>query len=725
MMSTSSKLTSQIVIDNLREYGFYTLEDRALADVRDGLKPVQRRLLWSMHKLKRHSTAVPVKCATVIGDTMGRYHPHGDTAIYGALITMSWLRTSLVQQHGNFGDKNSLIEAPPAAHRYTETQLTEFADRIFDDIGIMPMVKSFTEEHEEPFLLPIRAPLLVVNGCIGVALGLATHIPPHNLKEALHATMEVLDNPECTTDDLLKHIKGPDYGSGVLLSKKADLRKLYETGQGRLQFACNYHFEEAPSGNQRLVITGLNPGFKANKLEEVTKELFDAKLLDSAANDEGSLEAGTKIVVEFSDPKILNDRVLPLLRSSLTYQLYALDNKKKPRLYGLKEMLEVFLNFRRKVEYRALQADRAAVVKKRDVDAARVAAIKQLPLVTKLLTKVKTEGDLIEKLQEFLCLNEDQATVIAATRVRSLITANAVQLEINVVTCNERIREIDNNLGDIDQVVRKRLEQMLRYGDNRGTKLRSTKDDLDLEAQCANYYVGVTAAGKVESFTELPTKSRAAWPYVDLVPTPGKFAVVSEDNIGQSIAISFLDKFDKSVARILGVASETHDCMVAVASDATYVAFPPDQRRTQFNTFKKAPEEIVFAGGMREGDRLVIVFDAEFGEGEDAVLQVKDLKVTRPNVQARKLPGLGRKKHKVANAYVLPADTITMGPKGEELGEGEASALAYWPFSVGERNLVVLENGKRLIADEATVRTQQRKGATILRVIPLPEEDDE
>ena len=300
-MSTKSKVTSRIVIDNLREYGFYTLEDRALADARDGLKPVQRRLLWSLHKLKRHSKAIPVKCATVVGDTMGCYHPHGDAAIYGALVTLSWLRKPLVQQHGNFGDRSSLLEAPPADHRYTETQLTEFADRSFDDIAIMPMVKSFTEEHDEPFLLPTRAPLLVVHGCVGVALGLATHIPPHNLTEALTAALEVLENPDCTTDDLLKYIKGPDYGSGVLLSKKADLRTLYETGRGRLQFACSYHFEDGPSGNQRLVITGLNPGFKAGKLEEVTGELFAAKLLDSAANDEGSLEAGTKIVVEFSD----------------------------------------------------------------------------------------------------------------------------------------------------------------------------------------------------------------------------------------------------------------------------------------------------------------------------------------------------------------------------------------------------------------------------------------
>lgn len=723
-MSTKSKVTSRIVIDNLREYGFYTLEDRALADARDGLKPVQRRLLWSLHKLKRHSKAIPVKCATVVGDTMGCYHPHGDAAIYGALVTLSWLRKPLVQQHGNFGDRSSLLEAPPADHRYTETQLTEFADCSFDDIAIMPMVKSFTEEHDEPFLLPTRAPLLVVNGCVGVALGLATHIPPHNLTEALNAALEVLENPDCTTDDLLKYIKGPDYGSGVLLSKKADLRTLYETGRGRLQFACSYHFEDGPSGNQRLVITGLNPGFKAGKLEEVTGELFAAKLLDSAANDEGSLEAGTKIVVEFSDAKVLNDRVLPLLRSSLTYQMYALNNKKKPRLYSLKELLEVFLGVRRKVEYRVLQADRADVVARRDTDAARVAAIKQLKQVTKLLTEVKTEDALIQRLQATLSINEEQAQVIANTRVRALLTINKERLEQRIVECNKRIREIDKDLDDIDGVVRRRLQEMLKYEDKRGMRLRGGKDDLDLTAQASTYYVGVTETGKVESFTEPPTKTRAAWQYVDLVPTPGKFAVVSEDNIGQSIALSFIDKFDKSVARILGVASETHDCMVAVAKDATYIAFPPDQRRTQFNTFKTAPEEIVFAGGMREGDRLVVVFDGEFGEGNQMVVTTEDLKITRPNVQAKKLPGLGRKKRTVVNSYVLPSGTMTVDGEGNEIGQAEAATYDYWPLCVGARNLVVLDNGKRLVADEDTVLAQLAKGAAVTRIIPLPQEDD-
>jgi hypothetical protein len=722
-MSKSEKVTSQIVVDNLREYGFYTLEDRALADARDGLKPVQRRLLWSMHKLKRHSTNNWGKCATVVGDTMGSYHPHGDAAIYGALVTMSWLRMALVQQGGNFGDKDSLLEAPQADQRYTETRLTEFADRIFDDIAIMPLVKSFTEEHDEPFLLPIRAPLLLVNGCTGVALGLATRIPPHNLKEVVNATLHVLENPECTTDDLLKFVKGPDYGNGVLLSKKADLRKLYETGRGRLQFACNYHFEEGPSGNQRLVITGLNPGFKATKLEEVTGELFEAKLLDSAANDEGSLEAGTKIVVEFSDPKILNDRVLPLLRSSITYQLYALDRNKRPRLYSLKEMLEVFLDFRRKVEWRVLQAEREAVVKRERIDAARLAAIQQLPVVTKLLTQVKTEGALVARLQEVLGIDEEQAKVIAETRVRSLLTANASKLEGSIAACRARTAIIDQLLGNIDGVVGERLKEMLKYEDKRGTKLRGSKDDLDLNAQESTYYVGVTDGGKVESFTELPLKSRAAWPYVDLVPTAGKFAVVSEDNIGQSISISFLDKFDKSVARVIGMASDQHSCMVAVARDGTYVAFPPDQRRTQFNTFKTSPEEIVFAGGVKEGDRLIVVLDHD--EDDGLVLTVDDLKVTRPNVQPKKLPKLGRKQRTVHHAFVVPADTVAVDARGKELGESELLAIpAQLPWCVGARNLVVLENGKRVVADETTVRQQLQKQAPVLRIIPLPEEDE-
>jgi len=723
MAKLKQKKASDIVREGyILEYGRYVIEDRAIPDARDGLKPVQRRLLWSLHELKRHSKDIPVKSVTAVGHTLGRYHPHGDEACYGALVNMGWLRHPLVQKHGNFGIRESLMDAPPAAYRYTETRLSKFADRVFDDIKIMPLVKSFTEEYEEPFLLPVRVPMLLVNGCKGVALAIATNIPPHNLGEMVNAALEVLENPECTTDDLLKHVKGPDYGGGILLSRKDDLRTVYGTGRGRLMYSCNYHFEDGKGGKQKLVVTSFGPGFDAKKLVRVTEELKEAKLLESAANDESSKKIGTRVVVEFTDPKIVNDRVLPLLRSSMTYQFYALDNKKRPVLYSLKELLQIFLRFRRKVEQLVLEEEQRQLERKRGMEAARLVAVRALPLVTKILMEAESEEDLINRLQEeFGFVGNDQAKVIAETPVRGLMSINKEKLEQRIQEYSDRIDEVKDDLGNLDRVVGRRLREMLEYADKRGTRLRGGKDDLDLTVAEATYYVGVTEDGKVDSFTELPLKSRAAWGYVDLVTTPGKFAVVSEDNVGQSVSISFMEKFDKSVGKVIGVASEDHECVVVLSRSGKYVAFPPDQRRTQFPVFKQLEDdEIVFVGGLHEEDRLLVMFEDETQQD----CTVSDFKVTRPNVKP-KLFSKRRKARGIEGAVVIPAGTTLMDNGAVEIGDADITQ-AEWPvWAVGERNLVVPEAGaKRWVASyEEVVQQLRNQENTPLAIIPLTDED--
>jgi len=722
---SSKKETAEIVRDNLRSYGFYVIEDRAIADGRDGLKPVQRRTLWALHELKRHSKAIPVKCAQVVGSVIGRYHPHGDSACYGALVNMGWLRQPLIEKHGNFGGKTSLMDEPPAPYRYTETQLTEFADRLFDDIHVMPLMKSYTEEHDEPILLPTRVPMVLVNGSSGVAVGMSTNIPPHNLGEVINATLHTLKNPECTTDELLKHIKGPDSGAGVLLSRKAELRELYETGQGKLTFSCNYRFEEGKRGRQKLVITGLDPGFtskKATKLLNQTQKLADAKLLVSAANDEGSMDVGTRIVVEFTDPKIVNDRVLPLLKSSVSYQFYVLDSKKRPRLCGLKKLIQVFINFRRKVEKLVLQTEQEELQKKLEADQARYIAVQNLSLVMKIINSANSMDEILRQLENKLELNERQAQVLLDTTVRGLVRKlNEKKLGERIDQHKKRLGAVADDLENIDGVVERRLQEMLKYADKRGTRLRGGKEDLDVTAKETTYYVGVTPQGKFDSFSEPPVKSRAAWPYVNLVATPSKFAVVSEDNIGQSASLSFPDKFDKNVATILGVASENDDCMLVITANGDYVAFPPDQRRTQFMVFKEMPEhDIIFAGAVNQDDTVVIQSD-----DEEILLQGEEFKITRPNVKGKRLPGIGRKKVEVLAVRVAKADTQTYLGDGTEIDAvdilDDPSATT---FSVGESNLVVLGDGRRAIKSaEATVAALEKM--KVSTIVPIPVENDD
>jgi len=707
------KGTSDVVRESMREYGLYVLEDRALPDIRDGLKPVQRRILWSLQSMRRGSTAIPVKCATAVGDTMGKYHPHGDSAIYDTLVNLAWLRYPLVERIGNFGSKTSLIETGYAAPRYTETRLLPLGDRMMDDVGLTPMDKSFTEEHEEPRILLTRIPLLLVNGTQGVAVGLSTSIPPHNLTEVIDAVLFLMQNPECTTQDLVGIIKGPDYGSGALLSKKSNLVKLYENGEGRLDFTCVYNFEEVTSKKSRLVITGLAPGFRKGRFLTETQKLAERKLLASPANDEGSLERETRITVEFTDQKIIRDRVLPLLKTSVSYQFYALGAKKTPKLYPLKKILEVFIDFRRRVEKAVLANELAETQKKRENEDARLKAIDNIEAVKEVLTSAESTEVAAELLMAKITgLTADQAEIILNTQIRTLIKkVNRGNLVEKISGLDKKKAQITEALSDIDSVVASRLEEMRKYADKRGTKLRFGEKEIGLEDD-ATYYVGVTPQVKLDSFTAPPTGSKAAWNYVDLVATSGSFVVGSDDNLGQYTSLSFLDKFSTNIGNVIGVVSAEDDTAVAVSDDGRYVAFPPEQKRRSFSMFKKMDgSELVRLVGLREGDTLVTVYD----DGE--VVESDDLKVTRPNVAPK--PLRYRNTSKVTRVFVDKPNHFFVNSNGTELGTTELGTYED-VFQIGPNNLVLLEDGKRAFqnADDA-YETIKKTGKSVKLVIPF------
>jgi len=705
--------TSDVVRNSMREYGFYVLEDRALPDIRDGLKPVQRRILWALQSLRRGSTAIPIKCATAVGEVIGKYHPHGDSSTYDTLVNLSWLRYPLVEQHGNFGSKTSLIETGYAAHRYTETRLSKLGDRMMDDIALTPMDKSFTEEHEEPRLLLTRIPLLLVNGTQGVAVGLSTCIPPHNLTESLDAIRFLIENPECTTQDLAGFIKGPDYGTGALTSKKSDIVTLYENGKGRLDYTCVYNFEEISATKRRLVITSLAPGFKKGKFLEATRKLYEQKLLIGPANDEGSLERGTRITVDFTDQNIIKDRVVPLLKTSVSYQFYALGGNKIPKMYNLKRMLEVFVEFRRRVEQLVLKNDLAENNKKRESEDAKLKAIDNIDTVKDVLTSADSAENAVELLvKKIPGLTTTQAEIILNTQLRTLLKkANRSKIVESISTLDNNKLQINSKLSNIDSVVIERLEEMRAYADKRGTKLRFGGKEVDLE-DSAMYYVGVTTQAKLDSFTEPPTSSKAAWNYVNLVATPGSFVVGTEENIGQLVSLSFLDKFSDKAGTVVGIVSEEDSIVVALSENGRYVAFPPKQRRIKFPLFKDINgSRITQLVGMREGDTLVSIFD----DGE--IVERNDLKVTRPNVASKAVRS--RSTSSIVAVFVSKPGHFFVTSGGIEIGIAELGAYSS-VFQIGPNNLVVLEDGKRAFqsADDA-YDTIKKLGSSVKVVIPF------
>jgi len=705
--------TNEIVRECILEYGRYTLEDRAIADVRDGLKPSQRRILWTMYKMGRGSKAIPVKCASIVGTTLAQVHPHGDQACYDTLINLHWQRYSLISKVGNFGNPNNLIDSGYAAPRYTEARLSEFAERVLDDIEIAPMIKSYTEEHEEPPVLLSRVPLLLINGCSGVAMALSANIPPHNLKEVIEATVHLLDNPDSDTKDLLKFIKGPDYGTGTITSSKQDLLNLYETGLGRVAFVCDYEIEDTARGTKRLVITGLSPGFRKNKFIEDTKVLAEQKLLIAPANDDGSKKSGTRITVEFQDPKIVKDRILPLLRSSNSYQFYCLAGPdRQPKLLGLKLILQKFIEFRRKIESAVLKSELGKVNEREDADRARLAAIDNIKIVIEVLESADTDETAIQSLKNKLSINDAQANVILGLQLRTLMRKlNRSNLLTKIEACVKRRAEINQELNGIDAVVKRRLLEMVRYSDKRGTGLRGGEQDIE-DQNNTLYYVGVTQQAKIESFDQLPIKSKAAWNYVDLIGTSGMFVVVSQDNVGQVVRLSYLDKFDSKINQVIGVASEQNKCCVAISKLGSYVAFDPDQRRTKFPIIRTIAEDsLVFACGVNEGDRLLI-----FGDTATTTLEFDALRITRPNVAPRTI--FKRRSITINRVLLIRKDELLVRPNGSEVGSGKIKQDEV-VFRIGNQNIIVLQDGRRLQKNQDETLDFLTSGNEVANIVPF------
>lgn len=713
--------THEIVRDSIKEYGLFVLSDRAIAHIFDGLKPVQRRIAWVLHEGKWTSKAMPVKSARAVGDTMGKYHPHGDKSIYEALLNLGWLRHPIVQRIGNCGSRTSLVDFGYAAQRYTETKLSEFGDRLFDDIHVMPTKPSFTEEQQEPRMLPVRVPLFLVNGSSGVAVGLSADIPPHNLKEVINATLHLLENPDCSTSDLLKYIKGPDYGTGRLLSDKKDLASLYETGQGRLQYSCDYIIEEGLLGVKRLVVTGLIPGIRRSKFLSETKKLAAKNLLVSPANDEGSLDTGCRIVVEFKDPKIVTDRLLPLLCTTITHNFWALDPKGRPRRYNLKEILQVFLNFRYRIERLVLEDQADDLAEKLGVEEAKLQALTDIDLVADVLKTAPSVEEATSMLAKGLSIAPWQAETLLGMPIRSLMRLNQEDIEKRVAKLSERLRSIEVDLEDLDGVIRRRLEEMYQYGTKRGMSVRLSKAEVLSEAVEGSYYVCLFGS-KLEVLSDLPLKSKASWKYCGFVESNSQVLVLSRANVVQILPITYLDRYEESGVGAALVSGDRKYCFV-VTEQGQYAAFETTQKRHRYNVFKEISEPIVDAVGVDPGDTIVVLYDD--GSVEKIVVPEDPEKgwsraSKRPNVKPKSLRKVGRL---IDGLLVIrPNDELYDGRWKKRPLDKLRTMTDAEAYVVGDVNLVIRDDGRRLrLSREETIDIGREGKAEF--VIPLFEKE--
>ena len=472
-----------VMQDNFFRYSMSVIVDRALPDVRDGLKPVHRRILYSMNQNGNRSTAKFVKSARIIGDVMGKYHPHGDSAIYDSMVRLAqdWvMRYPLVQGQGNFG---SMDGDPPAAHRYTEARLDKPAEELLVDIEkeTVDFKPNFDGSEQEPIVLPAKLPNLLLNGQIGIAVGMATSIPTHNLGELVDATIELIDNPDATVDDLLAHVKGPDFPTGAIVYGGASMRQAYATGRGSVTVRAVAEIEEMKKkGRHRIVVTEIPYGVNKATLIAKIGELHKEKKIQLADLRDESSRGKVRIVIELKKDaypkKVLNQLYkLTALQTSFNYNMLALVNTMQPRILGLQEILSEFVKHRQLVVRRRTEFELKKAKARAHILEGLKIALDHIDEVVKLIRGSKNYNEALQGLMERFALSEIQGKAILAMQLRKLTGLDRQEIEDELRQLHQLIAQLEAILADEQQIFRIIKEELLemkeKYGDERRSKI--------------------------------------------------------------------------------------------------------------------------------------------------------------------------------------------------------------------------------------------------------------
>jgi DNA gyrase subunit A len=505
------------------DYSMSVIVSRALPDVRDGLKPVHRRVLFGMRELGITSSKPYKKSARIVGEVLGKYHPHGDSSVYFAMVRMAqeWsLRYPLVDGQGNFG---SIDGDSPAAMRYTEARLNKIAEETLADLdkNTVDFQLNFDDTLEEPTVLPTRIPNLLVNGASGIAVGMATNIPPHNLGEVIDATIATIDNPEITIEEIMLHLKAPDFPTGGIIYGYQGVKDAYTTGKGRVVVRARAEIETTDSGREKIVITEIP--YQVNKAELIQKvaDMVNDKKLDgiSNANDESD-RTGMRIVFDIKRDAMASIVLNKLfkytaLQSSFSINTIALV-KGRPKLLNVKELLELFIEHRHDVVQRRTQYELDQAEKKAHVLEGLIIAIDNLDEVIKLIRASKTPEDARNGLMERFNLSEIQARAILDMRLQKLTGLERDKLKADYEELMKLIAHLKEILADKllrMQIVKDELHEIKeKYNDERRTEIQYSSEEFNPEDFYVNEDVVITISKlgyiKRTVLTEFKTQHR-------------------------------------------------------------------------------------------------------------------------------------------------------------------------------------------------------------------------
>ena len=474
------------------EYAMSVIVGRALPDVRDGLKPVHRRILYAMYEDNLTHDRPFRKCATAVGDVLGRYHPHGDASVYDALVRLAQdfsMRYPLIDGHGNFG---SVDGDPPAAYRYTEARMARMADEMLRDIDkeTVDYLPNFDETRQEPLVLPSRFPNLLVNGSSGIAVGMATNIPPHNLTEVINACVCVLDNPEATMNELLQHVTGPDFPTRGIIMGRSGIRQAYATGRGKVIVRARTEFEEFGKDRTRIIVTELP--YQVNKrqlIAAIADNVRDKRIEGISDLRDETDRNGMRIVIELkrdANPQVVLNRLLTQtqLQTSFSINMLALvNNQTQPKILNLRHIIDEYLAFQEELIVRRTKYDLRKAEERAHLLQGLLIAQDNIDEVIRIIRSSYDNAK--QNLMERFGLSEIQAQAILDMRLKALQGLDREKLENEYRELEERIAYFKELLADPEKIKGVLREELIairdKYGDERRTEIQDLEDEIDFE----------------------------------------------------------------------------------------------------------------------------------------------------------------------------------------------------------------------------------------------------
>ena len=496
MTSETEKLLHVDISNEMKksfmEYSMSVIVSRALPDVRDGLKPVHRRILYTMHENGLTPDKEYRKCADTVGSVLGRYHPHGDASVYDALVRLAQdfsMRYPLVDGHGNFG---SIDGDPPAAYRYTESKMSRMSLEMLTDIGkdTVPFSPNYDDRLKEPDVLPSRFPNLLVNGSIGIAVGMATNIPPHNLRETINAIQCLISNPEASVEDLMEHIKGPDFPTGGIIMGRSGIRAAYATGRGKITLRAKTRIEEI-RGRNAIIVDEIPYMVNKKRLIENMAELVKEKRIDgvSTIRDESDKDNDVRIVIELkreANAQVVLNRLFSFTQLQDTVGVIMLALVRgEPKILTLKQMLEEYIGFQDEVIRKRTQFDLNKAEARAHILEGLVIAADNIDEVVKICRTSANIAEIKERLMNRFGLSDAQAEAIAQMRLFQLSNMERNKITDELENLRVKIKEFKEILADdakVKQIISDELEVIKnKFGDERMTEIQSVSGEVDVE----------------------------------------------------------------------------------------------------------------------------------------------------------------------------------------------------------------------------------------------------